>query len=633
MSMSKKPLTNYQQTLKEISERVFSRLKPPPNLSVSEWADAYRHLSPEASAEPGIWRTARAEYQRGILDAISDRSIETIVVMSSAQVGKTELTLNMIGYYVHQDPSPMLIIQPTLEMGNTFSKDRLAPMVRDTPVLKGLIVDSKSRDSGNTILKKGFPGGHLTIAGSNSPASLASRPVRICVFDETDRFPVSAGAEGDPIMLGSKRTTTFHNRKIIMVSTPTVKGMSRIETAYENSDKRVFKVHCPHCDEPQQLKWSNVKWDEGKPQNAYYVCDECGSIIDHSEKPVMLRNGYWEITGDPSKVAGFHLSELYSPWRTWGDTATDFLFAKKNKDTLQVWINTALGETWEEDEGDGVEYEYIYTKREEYEFDPVPEGVLVVTAGVDVQGDRLECEILGTGLQEETWSLGYHVIPGDPALTTTWEALDDVLNRRFSHPSGISLSVAASCIDSGGHHTQAVYDYTRRHANRFAVKGQSQAGKPLIGKPTRTNKGRIALYPLGVDAAKDLIFSRLKIDEFGAGYCHFPMSYDKNYFMGLCSEKKVKKFVKGIAKMEWKKVRTRNEPLDLRVYALAAFRLLNANMKKISKKINGEPEEVQETAEGEVHIMEQEQALVPPQIKKIRRPARRKKAGGFAKRW
>jgi len=619
---------SYKEVLNEIRVRVMLALKPPPELSVSKWADTYMHLSPEASSEPGIWRTSRAEYQRGMMDAVSDKEIETVVIMSSAQIGKTAITLNMIGYYVHQDPSPMLVIQPTLDMAQTFSRDRLAPMVRDTPALNGLILSSKSRSSGNTILKKQFPGGHITMAGSNSPASLASRPVRLCIFDEVDRFPISAGTEGDPVMLGTKRTTTFHNRKILMVSTPTVKGASRIETAYDNSDKRVFKVACPHCEEPQRLKWANVKWDKDNPQDAYYVCDECGVIIEHSAKSVMLRNGYWEKQGKNGKVAGFHLSELYSPWRTWGDMAVDFLFAKKNKDTLQVWINTALGETWEEDEGDGLEYEYVYTKREEYDFDPLPQEVLVITGGVDVQGDRLELEILGTGLAEETWSLGYHVIPGDPGLTTTWDALDDILNRRFEHPSGLSLSVASVCVDSGGHHTQAVYDYTRKHTNRFAIKGQSQAGKPLVGKPTKTNKGRIALYPLGVDAAKDLIYSRLKIDKYGAGYCHFPMSYDKNYFQGLCSEKKVRKFVKGVARMEWKKTRTRNEPLDLRVYAIAAFRLLNANLKKINTRLNGEAPPPAEYTAGETHVMKQEEMLIHK--KKARKSRKR---GGFAKRW
>jgi phage terminase large subunit GpA-like protein len=623
----------YKNTLNELRKRVFAMLKSPPELSMSEWADRFRRLSPEASAEFGSWNTSRAEYQRGIMDAISDPTIETIVVMSSAQVGKTEMTLNMIGYYVHNDPSPMLVIQPTLDMAQTFSRDRLAPMVRDTPVLTELIQDSKSRSSGNTILKKSFPGGHITMAGSNSPASLASRPVRLAIFDETDRFPVSAGTEGDPVMLASKRTNNFANRKIIMVSTPTIQGASRIETAYENSDRRVFKVPCPHCGEFQQLKWSNVKFDKENPSHAFYVCDECGVVIEHSHKAAMVRQGKWVATLKSGKVAGFHLSELYSPWRTWGNMAEDFLFAKKNRDTLQVWINTALGEVFDDDaDGDGVEYEQIYVKnRHEYEFDPLPEEVLVISAGVDVQGDRLELETLGHGLNEETWSLGYYKIPGDPGLGTTWDALDDILSRKFNHPSGIQLSVAATCVDSGGHHTQAVYDYTRRHTNRFAIKGASQSGKPLVGKPSRTNKGRVALYPIGTDAAKDLIFSRLKIEEFGSGFCHFPMSYDQEYFKGLCSEKKVRKFVKGVARMEWKKTRTRNEPLDLRVYAIAAFRLLNANLKAIDKKINGEKEE-EDVIEPNVHIVAQEKELIPMAIPPKRR-SRSRRGSAFVKRW
>ncbi len=613
----------HKTPLEALTHKVMRLLKPPPVLSMSEWADTYRRLSPEASAEPGNWNTARAEYQRGIMDAITDVDVETVVVMSSAQVGKSEMTLNMIGYYVHQDPSPILVIQPTIDMGQTFSRDRLAPMVRDTPVLKQLIADAKRTQSGNTILKKSFPGGHITVAGSNSPASLASRPVRLCIFDETDRFPASAGTEGDPIMLGTKRTTTFHNRKIIMVSTPTIKGSSRIETAYENSDQRVFKVPCPHCDHYQRLVWANLKWDEDKPNEAQYVCEECACLIEHSAKTAMVRKGRWEAKYKTGKIAGFHLSELYSPWRTWGDMATDFLFAKQNKDTLQVWLNTALGETWEEDQGDGVEWEYIYTKREDFEIDPLPEEVLVISAGVDVQGDRLECEIVGWGVGEESFSLGYHVVSGDPGLSTTWDALDDVLNRRFDHPSGVNLSIASICVDSGGHHTDQVYAYTRRHTNRFAIKGSSIAGKPLVGKPSRTNKGRVALYPLGTDAAKDLIFSRLKIDEHGPGYCHFPMHYTKLYFKGLCSEKKVQKFLKGVSRMEWKKTFTRNEPLDLRVYALAAFRLLNANMKVINKKLNGEDDAPEEEIPTNAEV-----ALIPP---KARRRTRRRTS--FAKKW
>lgn len=304
-------------------------LKPPPNLTVSDWADAERKLSPEASAEPGQWITSRAEYQRGIMNAFSDPTIETVVVMSSAQVGKTEILNNVIGYHVAQDPSPMLVVQPTLDMAQTWSKDRLAPMLRDTPVLSGLVKDPRARDSGNTTLHKVFPGGHITSCGANSPASLASRPVRIVLCDEVDRYPLSAGSEGDPVSLARKRATTFWNRKIGLFSTPTVKGVSRIEQAWEESDKRRFHVACPDCETYQPLIWAQVSWTE--PHDARYTCSHCGSLWDDGQRVRSIRKGKWIASGETKKVAGFHLSGLYSPWTPLADAVEDFLQAKNNQ--------------------------------------------------------------------------------------------------------------------------------------------------------------------------------------------------------------------------------------------------------------------------------------------------------------
>ena len=320
------------------------------------------------------------------MDAFSDHDVSEVVIMSSAQVGKTEFLNNVLGYHVHQDPSPILLLQPTLEMAETYSKDRLAPMIRDTPALNELIKDPRARDSGNTLLKKNFPGGFLAMAGSNSPSSLASRPCRIVLCDEVDRYPASAGTEGDPVNLARKRTATFLNRKICLTSTPTEKGKSRIEIAYEASDKRRYAVPCPHCDEMQPLDWSNVKWDKDKPETAHYVCRECGCVIDHKEKVKMLKGGEW-VAGAPFKgVAGFHLSELYSPWRTWAEVAIDFLQAKQQPELLKTWVNTSLGETWEES-GEKADPDILYSRREEYT-DP-PEDVLLVVASVDTQDDRL----------------------------------------------------------------------------------------------------------------------------------------------------------------------------------------------------------------------------------------------------
>jgi phage terminase large subunit GpA-like protein len=381
-------------------------------MTVSQWADAERRLSPEASAEPGRWYTSRAEYLRGIMDAISDPAIRQVAVMSSAQVGKTEFILNVIGYHIDRDASPILCIQPTLQMAQAFSKDRLAPMLRDTPKLQGKVKDPRSRDSGNTTLHKVFPGGHITIAGANSAAGLASRPVRIVLCDEVDRYPSSAGTEGDPIRLAAKRATTFWNSKLVTVSTPTVKGASRIEAEWLDSDQREYHVKCPHCGASQTLKWRNVHWEEDKPQTACYTCEECGVTWTDADRFKAIKAGEWIATQPESGVAGFRLSGLYSPWVPLDDAVRDFLEAKKLPETLRVWVNTFLGETWEE-QGDGIDEANISARREAYE--NVPDAVHLLTAGVDVQDDRVEVEVLGHGRDEETWSIDHAIIYGDPS--------------------------------------------------------------------------------------------------------------------------------------------------------------------------------------------------------------------------
>jgi phage terminase large subunit GpA-like protein len=302
-----------REGLSQVLQSSLSRLAPPTKLTISEWADLERRLSPEASAEPGPWHTDRAPYQRGVMDAMSDPAVDTVVFMSGAQIGKTELLLNGLGFYISHDPSPILVLQPTLEMAQAFSKDRLATMLRDTPCLKSKVRDPRSRDSGNTTLHKSFPGGHVTIAGSNSPSSLASRPIRIIFCDEIDRYPASAGSEGDPVSLARKRSATFHNRKCVLTSTPTIRGASRIETAYEQSDQRRYFVPCPDCGAQDSLKWANVCWPENRPREAVYVCQHCGSAWDDVARRRALQKGQWLATAPFNGVAGFHLSGHYSP--------------------------------------------------------------------------------------------------------------------------------------------------------------------------------------------------------------------------------------------------------------------------------------------------------------------------------
>lgn len=588
-------------------------------MTVSQWSDANRKLSRESSAEPGDWRTDRAAYQRGIMDAINDAWIHTIVLMKCAQSGFTEMINNIIGYFIDYDPCSMLLVQPTLEMGQAWSKDRLAPMLRDTPILKDAVSDPKSRDSGNTMLHKLFPGGHLTIVGANSPAGLASRPIRIVLCDEVDRYPASAGSEGDPVYLAAKRSTTFWNRKLIMGSTPTIKGISRIEAAFEDSNQSYYFVPCPHCDFSQRLMWANIHWPEGMPQQAYYGCVSCGAVITDADKAGMLSRGEWRATKESNGVAGFHVSELYSPWVSFGEMASNFVRAKKLPETLKTWINTALGETWD-DAGQTADENELLARCENYP-EQVPQDVRLLTAGVDVQDDRLEIEVVGWGEGNESWSVDYKVFHGDPAKDLLWSQLDDYLLTKFNHESGNQIGIAGAGLDTGGHHTQAVYRFCKaRYARRiFALKGVGGTGKPVIGKPSRSNSGKVHLFPVGVDTAKEMVYSRLRIKEPGPGYCHFPAYYQAEYFNQLTGEKLITKYNKGRAVRAWtpKKSGQRVEALDCRVYALAVLELFSPNYKALQKKFLPTPKAVE--------------VEKSPLIQQPRKPPPRR--GGFVNRW
>lgn len=594
--------------------KAFQSLRPPPDLRISQWADEFRRLSPESSAEPGSWDTARAEYQRGIMDAFNDPTVREVVVMSSAQIGKTEMVNNLVGFHVAQDPSPILVVQPTLDMAQTWSKDRLAPMLRDTPALQNLVKDPRSRDSGNTTLHKVFPGGHITACGANSPSSLASRPIRVVLCDEVDRYPVSAGTEGDPVSLAKKRAATFWNRKILLVSTPTNKGASRIEMSYEESDQRKYYVPCQHCGHKQIMAWSNVKWDEDKPETARYICDDCGAEWDEPQRLRSIKQGEWIASAEFNGIAGFHISALYSPWTTLADGVREFLEAKKQPATLKVWVNTYLGETWEE-QGDQVDG-YDLEQRAEDWGDAVPADGLILTAGVDVQDDRLEAEIVAWGKDEESWSIAYKTIHGDPSGPIVWRDLDEFLYQVFEHEFGEDMHVRATCIDSGGHHTQSVYKYvsTREGRRIFAIKGVGGEGKPMVGKPSKNNIGKIKLFPVGVDTIKYELFSRFKITEPGPGYCHFPEGRDPEYYKQLTAEKIATKYHKGFARREFVKIRTRNEALDVRVYAKAALALLNVNLAGMAIKM-------QHRKEAE-NVIKQEKPIVRP-----------KNPSSFVNRW
>jgi len=595
-----------------------SAWNPPPKLNVADWADAQRRLDSQSSSEPGRWYTSRAEYQRGIMNACSDPTIKEVVVMAGAQLGKTEALLNIIGYHIDNDPSPILVLQPTLEMAQAFSKDRIAAgLLRSTPCLQNKVKDPRARDSGNTTLHKVFPGGAITIVGANSPAGLASRPIRIVLCDEVDRYPTSAGSEGDPIQLARKRSATFWNRKVIMVSTPTNKNSSRIEEAFEASDKRFYNVPCKHCHEPQVLKWANVRWDDGNPDSAHYVCEHCAVMWTESDRIWAIRNGEWVVTQPESSVAGFAINGMYSPWTSLSDAVREFLSVKKNPEQLRVFTNTYLGETWE-DEGETVD-DYELSERRE-QMPNVPDDVILMTAGVDVQDNRLEVSIIGWGRDDETYVIAHETLYGDPSTPQLWTNLDSVLNTQFETESGRQIAIRASCVDSGGHFTNSVYAYCKKNAPRriFAIKGVGGEGKPISGRPSKNNIGKCLLFPVGVDTAKDLLFARMRIKEAGPGYMHFADALNDEYFRQLTAEKIVTRFHRGFKKRVFEKIRPRNEALDCMVYALAAYGILGVNVNALADKL----ENAQDALESE----QKEQRQTPY-------PQRAKPRGNFATSW
>lgn len=561
--------------------------RPPPKLSISQWAEENLVLSAEDSAEPGKYRTSRAPYQKGILDAISDPLIEQVVVMSSAQVGKTLIAKAIIGYFVDQDPSPILFVTYSLDMAETFSKDRLAPMVRDTPCLRSKIADPKARDSGNTILHKRFPGGHVTMVGANAPGGLSSRPVRIVLCDEVDRYPASSGTEGDPVKLAFARAKTFWNRRLILFSTPGDETTSRINPAYEASDRRRFFIPCPHCGQFQHLRWAQVTWIDNRPSTARYRCEKCAAAWTDSERIGALPKGEWRAERPERRVAGFHLNELCSPFRKLREIVADFLEAKDHPELLRTWINTSLGEVWRDQDGEKADPELLAKRCEIYE--KAPAGVLVIVLSIDVQDDRLEMEFVGYGVGEESWGLEYVVLTGDPGQQELWDRATDQLARKFEREDGATLTVLGCGIDSAGHYTRQVYAWARKHRGRvYACIGRGGKGRPLIVQGKKVIKDYlIKLYTVGVDTAKELLLmSRIKIHAVGKGFCHWNRTYSEAYFEGLTAERRVVRYKAGRPTHVWELAKgKRNEPLDIRVNSLALLSLLRPNFEALAEQL------------------------------------------------
>lgn len=571
-------------------------LRPDPLLTVSEWSDRHRMLSSKASAEPGRWRTSRTPYLKAIMDCLSPTSpVERVVFMKAAQLGATEMGSNWIGYVIHHAPGPMMAVWPTVEMAKRNSKQRIDPLIEDSAALAELIAPARSRDSDNTILAKEFRGGVLVMTGANSAVGLRSMPVCYLFLDEVDGYPLDVEGEGDAISLAEARTRTFARRKIFIVSTPTISGASAIEREYEASDQRRYFVPCPHCKHPQWLRFERLRWDKGQPETAAYVCESCGTAIAEHHKTWMLERGEWRAMAQDAnpKTAGFHLSSLYSPvgWRAWRDIAAAWE-AAVNKESgsaaaIKTFKNTELGETWVE-EGEAPDWQRLLERREDYRIGSVPSGGLLLTAGADVQKDRIEVSVWAFGRGKESWLIEHRVLMGDTAREEVWKQLAGLLGEHWTHTNGVQMPLARLAVDTG-FATQEAYAFVRscRDARVMAVKGVAR-GSALIGTPTAVDMSQggrklrrsIKVFSVTVGIAKLEFYNNLRKSAdvaedgvgfvFPAGFVHLP-KVDAEFVQQLCAEQLITRPGRnGFAVREWQKMRERNEALDCYVYARAA---------------------------------------------------------------
>lgn len=611
-----------------LANAVAAGLTPPPPLTLSMWADQYAWLSAESAAEQGRWHAY--PYQPGIMDAFTDPAVETITFLKSTRVGYTKIIGHSVAYHIHYDPCPQLVVQPTVEDAAGYSKDEIAPMLRDTPVLQGLVHDPKSRDSASTVTKKIYPGGQLIMIGANSARGFRRITVRIVYFDEVDAYPPSAGQEGDQIKLGSRRTDSYWNRKIIIGGTPTIKNFSRVEHHFKLSDQRFYQVPCPTCGTGQVLRFKRLKWPTDNPHRAYFVCKACGREIEEKDKHRIISAGHWQATRPFTGHAGFSIwaAYSYSPQSTWSNIAKEFLESKSDPELLKTFVNTILGETWE-DRGDGIEATDVEKKTEAYGRH-LPNKVLIITAGADVQADRIELEIVAWGAGLESWSIDYQVIAGDPHMAPTWQLVDDQLLRTFTREDGVKLRISGAFIDSG-YATQEVYRfcYSRQPRGVFASKGQPKPGDQLVSLSKKKYRRGLKLYNVATIGAKDKIFALLRIKDNGPGKCHFPDHYGPEYFQMLTAEKKFTKHTKGVATYYYRKIRKRNEALDCRVYALAALEKIDPQWASLARRL---AKQAADQTEGKPAV---EMAAKESPIKFVNhrkdRPGRRR--GGFVDNW
>lgn len=612
-------------------------MTPPDDLTVSQWAEKKRILSSEASAESGKWRNDRTPYLREPMDAFTDPKITHIIMVAASQVGKSEFLNNAIGYIIDEDPGSILFIHPTTIDAKEYSKLRIAPMIRDCPSLKDKVRNPKSRDSGNTILQKTYPGGILTMCGSTEAHALASKPIRYVFGDERDRWATSAGSEGDPWGLAMARQTTFYNAKAVEVSTPTIKNASAIESAYYTGTMERWKTQCPHCGGYHEIQWKDIRYDcEEKAvgqnktiliKSIYYFCPECGCASTEAE--MKRQPARWEAENPSAYENGtrsFWLNAFVSSWASWESIVRKFISAQGDTRKMQVVYNTCFGQVWE-NRGDMQDEDTLLTRRENYEAE-LPDGVLALTCGVDTQDDRLEYEVVGHGHFGETWGIQKGILMGRPDDPETWQRLDDVINHVYRFADGIGLTICMTFVDEGGHFTQDVRLQCRARIGKkvFCIKGRGGPDIPYTSPP-KTQKiiiggkavGTCWQYQIGVDSGKQIIMDNLRVETPGPHYCHFPRrdDYGATYFNGLLSERYVFKNNRKNG-WGWEKIpgHERNEPLDCRNYAMAAF-------KSSPIDLDAQHRRLQEARQGGMKTME------PKAVSAVRTQRKSRNASGI----
>lgn len=622
-------------------------LKPPPNLKPSEWAEKNIYI-PAENAKPGPIDFDNAPYQREPLDLTVDPNCNRITLMWSAQVGKTLLGLCAQAYRVAHQPTNQMMMQPSEGDLKTWLETKFNPMVDSNKTLENLIAKPRSREGVNNQRMKSYPGGFLMFSWSGSTKTMRGRSAPFILCDETDAYEVTQ--EGHPVNLLWQRAATFGDQRLLLeISTPTIKDASWIEKAFESGDQRHFFVPCPHCQHHQNLKWRHVVWSKDNQGNhfietAQYTCEHCGALWTNAERVHAIisaekKGGGWKATKPFRGHASFHLNELYSLFVTLPQIVNSFLEKKASND-LQTFVNVSLAETWEE-ECEKVDCDDLMARVETYTAEVPREGVYLTT-GIDMQMDRLELETVAWGLGEESWSIDYRVLWGDPLQGDVWKALDDYLDQTFLHESGAQLLIGAACLDTGGTagYTQCAYEYLRSRRGRklFGIKGMPGFTRPIVSKPTKSRQQKqrpIDLFPVGVDQAKLVVMRRWAITDGGPGYCHFPSDRETDWFKQITSEKLLTKYIKGYPRREWHlKSGVRNEALDCRVYALSALKLMNPNLKKLHDRLQKE-DEIEEPLQAEKEksvetepsppVAEKRPAEKPPEEKvKPKRQTRRK---------